>query len=318
MKTVLVTAIGTVTASTIVKELKKLGTYYILGADINNKYEIASSIDVDEYFKFPLATAENYIPYILDFCSVHKVDYYFAVIDKEVTSISKNREKFTSIGTKLCVANYEVVEICHYKNVFGNWIEKNIPEIAIKSYDSMEEICEAQFPLFIKPVEGVASAGCKRVNSIEELKVSIQPEDIGHTVLVQDYVDGDNITVDCIRNKKTNQKVQVQRKELLRNANGCGIAVEIYDDEKLSRICDYLIEKLDLDGVINIEFFKTEKGYKIIEINPRFSAGAIFTCMSGINIVENAIKISDGEHCEFGFPEIGAHFAERYEAYRMD
>ena len=111
MKTVLVTAIGTVTASTVIKELKKQGGYRILGADINNQNEIATSLDVDEYYKFPLATNSDYVPFILDFCKKHKVDYYYAVIDKEVVSISSNRARFEELGTKLCVANYEFTEI---------------------------------------------------------------------------------------------------------------------------------------------------------------------------------------------------------------
>ena len=121
-----------------------------------------------------------------------------------------------------------------------------------------------------------------------------------------------------MRNKVTGQKIQVQRRELLRNSNGCGIAVEIFHDETLERICDALIEGLDLNGGVNIEFFETEKGYKIIEINPRFSAGTMYSCMSGVNTVLNAMRIVDEKPCEFEKVAIGAHFAERYEAYRMD
>lgn len=315
MKTVLVTAIGTVTASTVIKELKKQGGYRILGADINNQNEIATSLDVDEYYKFPLATNSDYVPFILDFCKKHKVDYYYAVIDKEVVSISSNRARFEELGTKLCVANYEFTEICHYKDRFNKWIAENIPEIAIKTYDEIEEAKNAKYPLFIKPVEGVASNGCRKIDSYEELCIAVSDT---NTVLIQDYVDGQNITVDCLRNKKTGQKAQAQRRELLRNGNGCGIAVEIFRDEKLEKICDYLMETLDLNGVANIEFFATQNGYRIIEINPRLSAGAVYTCMAGLNMVTNAMRIADEEECELGDLAIGAHFAERYEAYRMD
>lgn len=315
MKTVLVTAIGTVTASTVIKELKKQGGYRILGADINNQNEIATSLDVDEYYKFPLATNSDYVPFILDFCKKHKVDYYYAVIDKEVVSISSNRARFEELGTKLCVANYEFTEICHYKDRFNKWIAENIPEIAIRTYDEIEEAKNAKYPLFIKPVEGVASNGCRKIDSYEELCIAVSDT---NTVLIQDYVDGQNITVDCLRNKKTGQKAQAQRRELLRNGNGCGIAVEIFRDEKLEKICDYLMETLDLNGVANIEFFATQNGYRIIEINPRLSAGAVYTCMAGLNMVTNAMRIADEEECELGDLAIGAHFAERYEAYRMD
>lgn len=318
MKTVLVTAIGTVTATAVVRMLKREGRFHIIGADINSQNEIATSLDVDEYYTFPLAVNDDYIPFALGFCRAHRVAYYYAVIDKEVVALSRNRARFEAIGTKLCVVDQAFAEICHYKDAFSQWVTANIPHIAIREYKNLEEAREAEYPLFIKPVEGVASAGCRRVDSFGELTAVVKEQDIGQSMLVQDYVSGCNVTVDCVRNRRTGQKIQIQRRELLRNANGCGIAVEIIHDEALEEICDFLIEKLDLNGVVNIEFFDTDAGYRIIEINPRFSAGTLYTCMAGVNTVMDAMRIADGEPCAFGEIAVGAHFAERYEAYRMD
>ena len=318
MKNVLVTAIGTATATAIVQELKRIGGFHIIGTDINNQNEIATSLDVDEFYKFPYSTDDEYVPFALDFCKQHQVDYYYAVIDKEVVNISKNRERFNAIGTKLCMVNYGFARKCHFKNDFGAWVEACIPEIAIKEYKDLEDTKNAGYPLFIKPNEGVASAGCRKIEDYDELRSCVSPEEIGKTILVQDYMDGINITVDCIRNRKTGQKIQIQRRELLRNSNGCGIAVEIFHDDQLEKICDTLIEQLDLNGVANMEFFQTEEGYKIIEINPRFSAGTTYTCMAGVNTVLNAMRIADEGPCILGDIAIGAHFAERYEVYRMN
>ncbi len=318
MKKVLVTAIGTATATAVIRELKKQGGYYIIGADINPQNQIATSLDVDEFHQFPYSTGDDYIPFALNFCKENQVDYYYAVIDKEVVNIAKNREKFAEIVTKLCVPNYEFTEKCHYKDVFGKWVAENVPQVAVRQYDSLEDAENAEYPLFIKPVEGVASTGCRKISCFDELKASVSAEEAGKTILIQDFVSGTNVTVDCIRNRLTGQKIQIQRRELLRNSNGCGIAVEIFSNPALEEICDTLMEKLDLNGVVNMEFFETENGYRIIEINPRFSAGTIYSCMSGVNTVINAMKIVDGESCEFGEIAVGAHFAERYEAYRMD
>lgn len=317
-KTVLVTAIGTATATAVIRELKKAGVFYIIGADINPQEQIATSLDVDEFYQFPYSTDEKYIPFALQFCKEHHVDYYYAVIDKEVVNLAGNREAFAELGTKLCVPNKEFAEICHYKNTFGEWVAEHLPEIAVRQYRSMNETKDAVFPLFIKPIEGVASTGCRKVNTFEELAACITPEEAGKTVLIQDYVSGNNITVDCVRNRLTGQKIQIQRRELLRNSNGCGIAVEIFRDEALEKICDTLMETLDLHGVINMEFFETDSGFRIIEINPRFSAGTIYSCMAGVNTVRHAMQIADGEACDFGEIAVGAHFAERYEAYRMN
>ncbi len=318
MKNVLVTAIGTVTATAIVLELKKKNNYYLIGADINQRYEIATSIDVDEYYTFPYASSSDYLDYVLNFCKEHHVDYYYAVLDIEVVKISRARERFLEIGTKLCVVNYDFAYNCHYKNEFSKWISENVPELWVKTYSSFNELDNDSFPVFIKPVEGVASAGCKKINSMEELKKAVTEEELNHTVIVQEFIEGEIITADLIRNAATGQAIQVQRKELLRNSNGCGIAVQILDDEVLKKLCFILMEKLNLNGVCNAEFFYTDKGYKIIEINPRFSAGSRYSCMAGVNTVLNAMYIAENEKCKFGEIAIGKHFAERYEAYQMD
>lgn len=314
---VLVTAIGTITATSIVRELKATEEFFILGADINNQNEIATSLDVDEYYRFPMSVNDDYLDYALYFCREHQVEYYFAVLDKEVVTLTRSRDRFEKIGTKLCVVNREFAEICHFKNIFNQWISEYMPEIAIHTYKNYFEAEQAVFPLFIKPVEGVASSGCVKINNLNELKTLVSPDEIGKKILLQDYISGKNITVDCVRNQETGQKKQVQRRELLRNSNGCGIAVEIINNEKLTVICNELMDKLNLNGVCNMEFFETEAGYKIIEINPRFSAGTTYSCMAGVNTVQAAIDIADGRNCTFGKVIVGAHFAERYEAYQM-
>lgn len=316
--TVLVTAIGTVTATSVVRELRRVGSFHIIGADINKQYEVATSLDVDEYYRFPLVTEEGYLSFVIDFCREHGVDYYYAVLDKEVVKISESRAAFERVGTKLCVPNYEFVCACHFKDEFGRWVALEMPEIAIRQYESFTESLAAEYPLFVKPVEGVASAGCRRVDSPDELKACIRPHQVGRDYVVQDFVSGVNITVDYVRNAATGQRMQVQRRELLRNANGCGIAVEIFYDSSLASICDRLAEGLELNGVCNMEFFDTGDGYRVIEINPRLSAGSAFSCMAGLNTVIAAMDIAEGRPCVFGEIETGAHFAERYEPYRMD
>lgn len=312
---VLVTALGTMTASTIADELKKKD-YYVVGADINKKYEIASSLFVDEFFTFPsvVEDAKKYLDYVLDFCCKENIEYYFPVIDEEVMSLSKRREDFISAGIKLCIPNMKTLNICHYKDVFYKWVNEFFPDVAIKTYSNLSDIKE--FPVFVKPIEGRASIGCKVFNSVKELN---QERVDAQKKIVQEVISGDQITVDLIRNSFTGESFQVSRRELIRNKNGCGIAVEIIYDEELKRICDSLMRAIDLNGVVNAEFFKTSEGYKLIEINPRFSAGTKFSCMVGCNTVLNSILIADKKNCIFPqkIPQ-GKHLAKRYETYMMD
>ena len=318
-KVVLVTAIGTMAGAMIVSELCRSGDFYVIGGDIYQKHMVATSKDVDAFYVFPPAIydLEKYIAFVLDFCKTNKVEYYFAVIDEEISNLSDHREAFKEIGVKLCIPNRELVNICHFKNRFSEWITAEMPEIAIRTYHSVDEIGAEAFPLFVKPVEGRASIGCYKMDTMEQLTELVDIHEIGKSVVLQQYAEGNIITVDMIRNAETKQMMLVPRQELLRNGNGCGIAVQTLHDEQLEQICSRLAEKLELNGVVNAEFFCTKDGYRIIEVNPRFSAGSGYSSLAGANMAINAIEIADGKPCTFETLNLGKHYAKRYETYEM-
>lgn len=316
---VLVTAIGTMASTTIVSRLKREPICRVIGADIFPKNQVATAKDVDEFHVFPSAVSdlEGYIDFAVDFCARHHVDFYYATIDEEIANLSRNRRRFESVGVKLCIPNHDLVMTCHYKDRFVKWVAENMPAIAIESFPSVEAVSESDYPVFVKPIEGRASIGCKRVSSRAELQELLR-DSAADSVVIQRCIEGEVLTVDLVRNARTGQRCQIQRREMLRNANGCGIAVEIINDRQLGAICDELMEKLDLNGVVNAEFFRVDGGYKIIEINPRFSAGTAFSCLAGCDTVINALRIAQGQDCDFGGISYGKHFAKRYETYQMD
>lgn len=312
---VLVTAIGTMNCTTIISELKKAEeSFYIYGTDINPRYTIANSVEVDEFFQFPsvLADREKYYEYVLAFCKEHNIDVLYCVVDEEVEVLAKHRRDFENIGVVLCLANTDLIVTCHNKDLFALWAEKSIPGYCIKRFKKYKDVRDIDFPVFIKPIEGRASIGCKRVDTRAELQYYV---DNWSRYIVQEYVSGDIIAVDIVRNHKTGQIEIAQRLELLRNSNGCGIAVEIVNNIEVRDVCLSIAEKLNLNGVVNVEFFITENGPKIIEVNPRLPAGIAYSCMAGLDVVMNALRIARGEACKFSPIKIGAHYAKRYETY---
>ncbi len=312
---VLVTAIGTMNCTTIIQELKKEGNhYYVLGADINERQCVANSNEVDEYYQFPsvLCDREKYVSFVLSFCICHNIDYVYCVIDEEVEVLAKNRTKFDDAGIILCLANTEAIVTCHNKDLFAEWAEKEIPEYCIKRFISYDDVRDSDFPLFIKPVEGRASIGCRTIENREELLIF---KDKWKDYIVEDFVKGEIVAVDIVRNRKTKDFEIAQRLELLRNSNGCGIAVQIIDNHLIREACEKIATKLDLNGVINAEFFIIGRTPKIIEVNPRLPAGIAYSCMAGLDVVMNSMRIAKGEACKFTPIKVGAYYAKRYETY---
>lgn len=314
---VLVTAIGTAASTTIIQELKKqYSDIIIYGADIYEQRSVATSKDVDRFFVFPSAVTDRkaYMKYLVDFCKQNEINYIFATIDEEVYDLVSNRPVFDAIGVKLCLPDTTTVQICHMKDVFSQWIKEKYPEIWIKNYSHIDEVSD--YPVFVKPIEGRASNDCVSIQSEMELRDFFAERSI-EDFLIQEKCIGKIVAVDISRDKTSGSINICQREELLRNSSGSGIAVEIIEDCKLQKICENLADLLDLNGVVNAEFFVNENEYKIIEINPRFPAGTAYSCMAGVNIVSDAFEIANQRSICKANPIIGKRFARRYETYEL-
>lgn len=318
---VLVTAIGTVNGAAVVEELTNYTErpVYIIGANSTPKEYVVTSKYVDEFYEFPSAVEdrEYYLSYVLDFCIGHRITHIICFIDEEVESFARNRKLFENNNICLCLTDYSTVSICHFKDVFSKWVKEWMPGIWIKEYKDFSALNNEDFPLFAKPIEGRASIGCFSIDNREQLSTFLAKTNDAEGYIVQEKVMGDVVSVDIIRNRKYDQTLIIQKKELMRNSNGCGVVVEIIDNERLRDICLSLATKLDCNGVINAEFFLTENGPKVIEINPRLPAGTSYSCLAGGNTVINSILIAEGKTCKFYEIKIGAKYARRYETYEM-
>lgn len=312
---ILITAIGTINGTAIIRELRKgSDNNYLIGTDIFPANYIVNSREVDEFYQFPKVVddTEQYIEYIKGFCKDHQIDAIYAVIDEEVLALASHREEFKQLGVAVCEPDLRTVEICHDKARFALWMQENMPDNNIRTYKNINEISE--YPVFIKPIHGRASVGCRKVETYKELK------DLKlnwNEYVIQEFATGELYAADIIANPQHNQLLVVQRKEHLRNSNGCGMVVEIVNETKINEVCECFAKKMGVEGIINIEFFVSETDIKIIEVNPRLPAGTEFTCMAGGNTVVNALKIANGEKCEWGSINFGAIYARRYETYEM-
>ncbi len=316
---ILVTAIGTISATTIVLQLKKNKDLYIIGADINLPEYIATSLDVDEYHQFPsVIDNQGYKDFLLDFCICHDVKMIFPIIDEEVELLSKNKEEFLEQGIKPCVPDYDTLMLCRDKYITFQWVGEKVKEISVPTILLSDFHNELAFPLFMKPRKGRSSIGCSRISNMGELTaIEARLKDDMNQYILQPFCQGSYISADIIRSSKLGYFQIVLREEVLRNKNGAAIAVKIIDNNELEDLCIRVADGLGYDGVLNIEFFydKAANRYSLIEINPRFPAGTGFTCMAGLDLVNQYYRIMNDFHVEKQAVKTGATFARRYETY---
>lgn len=262
----------------------------------------------------PLIYDKNYIPFCLKYCSDNAIDAIISLFDVDLPILSANKEKFSQIGTRVVVSDYNVIDICNdkwktYKFLTDNGF--NAP----KTYCSLDcainaiKSDELSFPLIVKPRWGMGSIGIFVAEDEEELKVFYKKTkkdifntylkyesalDIDNCVLIQEKLLGEEYGMDIINNLEGEyQNTIVKRKFAMRSGEtDCAVTVDnLYLKNTGKKISEKLrhIANLDVDV-----FLCNEKAY-ILEMNARFGGGYPFSHMAGVNLPLAIVKWLNNE-----------------------
>ncbi len=313
---ILVTALGTLNSTFIANFLKKTNNF-VIGTDINESFFIQASKEVDKFYKVSsVYNIEKYEKEIFDICKKENIEYIIPIIDEEVYYLSQNKDKFLSIGTKVCTPDSSCVDICRDKYKTFELIKKEIPQIYVKTHKLSDYTNTGRYPFFIKPVSGRASMGCFKVTSpqcYDYVKSECTPED---EYLVQKFLEGKFITVDFINDINTGEFFAIPREELARNKNGCGTVVKIFKDAEIENTVKKIAEITKYNGVGNVEFILQNDKLNLIEINPRFSAGTEYSVRAGADLITDELNIIDKQNIKPDYKiKYDTVFTRRYEAY---
>lgn len=290
-KRVLITSIGTATGICVIKALRKDPTIYIVGCDINTPNRIAGSSMCDEFYSVPFVTDKDaYINRLLEICNYEKIDVIFPLMDSEVELLSLMKNKFQA---KIWVSSFDTVETCNDKYKMSLFCYANgfpHPQTSIVINKDKINSFMFKFPLMVKPRGGVGSAGIFKVDSFDELRITL--DKVSHAIL-QEYIEGDEYTIDIVFDEDFGILGWVTRLRLETKAGvsykGMTVKSNISTDWALE-----LAKKLKIVGPCNVQV----KGEKIIEVNPRFSGGLSLSVEAGMNSPLMLVKLSQGEIVE--------------------
>lgn len=297
----------------LIKHLSK--SFKVIGVD-------ASEINpaktfVHKFFKIPKATEKNYIESLMEICKEEEVKILIPLYEGEFEILHNERSQFYSVGTIVLLSNKEILNICKDKEetykYFMNF-EINIPKIYseaeiknILTYGDIEK-----FPLIIKPKCGMGSDNVFKLNGFKELKFFKEYVKDG---IIQEFIAGDEYTVDTLVDLKGNpiyivprKRIEVRSGEVVKSATENNKSII---DETL-KVIEYLNKLRDenglaLSGPLTIQFFKTlEKKVYLLEINPRFGGGVPLSFEAGADYGNKIREMLYGKKMEYmkNFEEI--------------
>ena len=290
MKTTLLTAVGSASAASALRQLRRMG-HRVIGCDIYPQAWNIVSTEVDAFFQALMVTdREAYLRQMEEAVRREQIDYLIPLTDLEVDVLCAEKARFAALGCTVCTPDEPAARLCRDKMKMAQELTGVCRTIPTRSPYGWEPQAE-DFPLMLKPLSGRSSQGQAVVRTMEAFRSALQTRD---DYIAQPFLSGDIYTVDVARDLYGNVQCLV-RCELLRTVNGLGTTVRILPGHPLEETCRAIAECAGLVGVVNMEFIGHDGDYYFLEVNPRFSGGLGFSEAAGVDFARLEILCHDGE-----------------------
>ncbi|WP_372948082.1 NAD-dependent epimerase/dehydratase family protein [Mariniphaga sp.] len=305
-----ITCIGSGIGQSIINSLK-LSRLPFKTFGIGDNPFAYGSYDCDYQIRTKKIHDDNYIASIIDICKRNKIDLVIPALDDELQLFSKNTKNFQKAGIKTIISGTEFIAACRDKERMNTEFG-SIANVFVKNYNkqTIEEAVRTEklkFPIIAKPRGGSGSQGIEIINSEDDLyKI---PE---NSILQELAIPGkDDPNYDFYLSQigeKINPQVSEVSIQLVYSNLGKllgrmstynklkdGIPIEIvsYENKYIWSIVDKLTPaflKMGLKGPLNIQGRLTDNGFKIFEMNPRFTGITGLRALMGFNEVESCVK----------------------------
>ena len=233
----------------------------------------------------------GYIACLLNICKEDKIDLLIPTIDTDLLVLSKNKEKFLTIGTQVLISDPNMITICRDKNLTSQFfihcgLHAPMPVNDWETYNN-------GFPAFIKPKNGSSTINAFKVENENDLRTyAAKIEDY----IVQPFVAGKEYTVDVFCDFKgvpvsivPRERLQIRAGEVLKTK----ICLDSVMIEEVRLLCKYFKPC----GPLTVQLIRDEKTGidNFIEINPRFGGGAPLSMKAGARSAEALLKLLEGE-----------------------
>lgn len=282
---ILITSAGSLSANYLISELEK--NNIIIAADIHD-FDLLN-IDKNNIYKFykvsQTSEEERFLEEIIRITKEQEISFILPLTDIDVDFFIKYRSFFK----KQCIAisNEKSIKYARDKlKFYKKLLNKEINLIKTNLIGDLQKD-KLTYPLIAKPRNGRSSIDNFIINKANDLKYSC----ITKNHIVQPYIKGEIIAIDIIANSRNNF-IYCARKELIRSKNGYGTTVQYVKQSKcLSELIEKIVKITKLQGLFNIELIQSDEKYYLMDINPRPSAGLVFSHIFGFDFASTIIDL---------------------------
>lgn len=283
---ILINNVRFVNPTSLIKLLKRICKYNIeiWGTDSESRELNACSNFLDHYLICPkMFEEEKYLNFIIELNHNIKFDIIIPGSDLDVQFYSKNKEIFDA---KVIIPEQKAVKLFYDKYLASLEMQKRgflIPPIVENFFDEKKII-------FRKKISS-SSSGIYTCDLNNDQYI---PNYFNNKYFAQQYIYGEEYTVDVFSDNKGNPKLILPRKRL-KIKNGMSISCQICNNAKIIDTCKKIYSEFYIPGLSNVQFIVNENKVYFIELNMRFAGSGISGVAASFNYLELYI-----EHFLFG------------------
>lgn len=257
----------------------------------------------DKYVISPSIYGEDYIDFLLDYCTEHNISVIISLFDIDLPVLAKNKEKFENRGIKVIVSDEKVTAICNDKwRTYNFLLSINLlhPKtyISLESFKKSYQRSEVDFPVIVKPRWGMGSIGIFKAANMNELTIfykkveqeifdsylKYESQDYkNECVLIQETIKGTEYGLDILNDLNGNYTSTIAKQKLAMRAGETDIA-EIVDNGVFLSTAKKISQSLKHVANLDVDCFITENNEIIVlELNCRFGGQYPFSHIAGAN-----------------------------------
>ena len=243
----------------------------------------------DRGLLLPRSREPGFIPALKRVCREHGIRLVVPTRDAELPVLAPWRNEFAAAGTTIPVAAPETVALCQDKRRFAAFCRSEGFPIA-RGYEPDE--MPGRFPVFVRPATGAGGIGARRIEDAAQWR-ALGAERPG--LVIQDFVDAEEYTVDTLMDLEGKPLQAVARRRLLVR-NGEAQKSRVEEVPALTELALALGARLGLIGHNVIQCFRDRSGaLSLIEVNPRFGGASNLSIVAGLDSPRRLVGLAAGE-----------------------
>ncbi|HEB71900.1 MAG TPA: ATP-grasp domain-containing protein, partial [Nitrospirae bacterium] len=264
---VLISGAGTATCQGVVKALRLVNDSHPTKIHVMDMEPLsAGRFMADRFHLVPRAEDPGFFEAVCSIVKSQKIELLIPIVDYEFGALAEGTDHLATLGCEVAIAPPDAVRRCldkiRTRQLFLECGLATPPTIPLERYAEWSE----GFPVIVKPIEGRGSVDVNRLENGSEVARLNDARPAG-TMLLQNYVEGREVTVDFITDRAGQLLGYVPRYRL-EVKSGVSYKGKTLHNQAIGEAVAKIVAALDYRGPGNLQYMETDQDPVFIEINP--------------------------------------------------